>query len=281
MKEYVNGEIYRGVLTGFNKAFVIDAETRDRLINADPKSAELIKPFLMGRDIKRYQTPEAHSYLLFVRRGTEIEEYPAVQEHLSHFRKSLRPKPTGWQKAWKGRKPGPYQWYEIQDATAYYKEFEKSKILWPEIAGDARFCIDTENQYVNNKVFLIPTEDYYLLGILNSRLLRAFIQSVSTDLQGNSYNFSGIFVQRTPIHKLDLNNRKDIFVRARMVSLVQRMLELHKRLATAKTPHSKTVLQRQIEVTDEEIDRLVYELYGLTDEEIAIVENSTAKPVKQ
>ena len=84
--KYVDGEIYRGVLTGLNEAFVIDTKTRDRLIAEDPKSIELIKPFLIGKDIKRYQTPTSDRYLIFTRRGVNIENYPAIEQHLRQFK---------------------------------------------------------------------------------------------------------------------------------------------------------------------------------------------------
>lgn len=270
---YVEGKIYRGILTGYNEAFVIDEETCRRLVEEDPKSAEVIKPFLVGKDIKRYSHPSAERFLIFTRRGINIKNYPAIERHLSKYKDRLIPKPNGWSgKEWKGRKPGKYQWYEIQDTIDYYSEFENPKILWPEIAGSARFTFDTENYYANNKVFIIPGEDRYLLGLLNSRLLRLFIHSACTDLQGNSFNFSGVFLARTPIRSITIDDPADRDLRDRMVALVERMLSLYRELATAREPHQRTALQRQIDATDAQIDALVYELYGLTDDEIAVVE---------
>ncbi|NAT11351.1 restriction endonuclease subunit R, partial [ANME-1 cluster archaeon AG-394-G06] len=94
--EYVQGNIYRGIVTGLNYAFVIDAETRKRLIAENPKSAELIKPFLAGRDIKRYQPPQSDKYLIFTRRGVNIREYPAIESYLKQFKEKLMPKPKDW-----------------------------------------------------------------------------------------------------------------------------------------------------------------------------------------
>jgi len=130
--DYVQGKIYYGIKTGLNEAFVIDAATRAALIAEDPKSAELIKPFLVGRDIKRYQTPKSERYLIFTRRGVQIKDYPAIEKHLLRYKKQLTPKPKNWKgEKWEGRKPGAYEWYEIQDTIDYYQEFEKAKILWP------------------------------------------------------------------------------------------------------------------------------------------------------
>jgi hypothetical protein len=82
-------------------------------------------------------------------------------------------------------------WWELRTCD-YYDEFEKPKIFWPEIAGSARFAFDDSGYYANNKTYLIPVSDLYLFGLLNSALLRLFIHSVSTDLQGDSFNFSAV-----------------------------------------------------------------------------------------
>ena len=97
---------------------------------------------------------------------------------------------------------------------------------------------------------------------------------MSTDLQGDSFNFSAVFVERTPIRSIDISDPADVGRHDRMVELVQSMLDLHK-LASSGTDHDKTLLARRIETTDRQIDRLVYELYGLTEEEIGIVEAAT------
>jgi type I restriction-modification system DNA methylase subunit len=273
--EYVGGKIYRGVLTGFNEAFVIDAETRKRLIKKDKKSEELIKPFLIGRDIKRYELPDGNNYLIFTRRGVDIKKYPAIEEHLLPFKKQLTPKPVDWKGTdWPGRKPGSYKWYEIQDSVEYYAEFEKPKIMWPEIAGSARFTFDDSGYYANNKVFIIPEGSKYLLGLLNSSLLRFFIHNNCTDLQGDSYNFSGVFVSRTPIRTIDFNNPSEKAVHDKLVSLVERMLHLHKKKATLPPSSEREKIEREITVTDDKIDEVVYGLYGITEEEKKIIEGS-------
>lgn len=105
--EYVGGKIYYGIKTGLNEAFVIDEATRKRLIAEDPRSEELIKPFLAGRDIKRYEQPRSDKYLIFTRHGLNIDDYPAIKQYLTLFKERLTPKPKNWAgKDWKGRKPG-------------------------------------------------------------------------------------------------------------------------------------------------------------------------------
>ncbi|MBI5328135.1 MAG: Eco57I restriction-modification methylase domain-containing protein, partial [Deltaproteobacteria bacterium] len=178
--EYVNGEIYYGIKTGLNEAFVIDKDTKDRLIKEDPKSAEIIKPFLLGRDIKRYESPQSERYLIFTRRGIDIKKYPAIQEHLSNFKDRLMPKPKDWKgDNWKGRKLGSYKWYEIKDAVDYHNEFEKPKIIVPAIVKRASYAFDTGSFYSNDKTSIIATDDLYLLGILNSKVSDFVMHSIS------------------------------------------------------------------------------------------------------
>ncbi len=270
--EYVNERFYYGIKTGLHAAFVVDAETKKKLIKADSKSAELIKPFLIGRDVKRYALSTSDNYLIFTRRGVDIKKYPAIEAHLLQFKKQLMPKPSDWKGGeWHGRKPGSYKWYEIQDTIDYYEEFEKPKIMWPEIAGSARFAYDDADFYTNNKVFIIPDGSLYLLGLLNSSLLRFFIENNCTDLQGNSFNFSGIFVARTPIRTIDFNKPSEKAVHDKLVSFVDRMLDLHKKKAALPLSAEREKTEREITVTDEKIDDIVCGLYGITDEERKLI----------
>lgn len=276
--EYEKGNIYRGVLTGCNKAFVIDRATRDRLIAEDSKSAELIKPFLVGKDIKRYQPPKSERFLIFTRRGVDIKKYPAIENYLKPFKKQLLPKPEDFKeekdKKWEGRKLGSYQWYEIQDAVDYYDEFEKPKIIFPSIVKNPSFIFDKEKFLSNDKTSIISTKNLYLLGVLNSKVIDCFMRSISSTKQGGYFEYKPMYVQQLPIRTIDSSNPEDQARHDLMVQLVERLLDLNKKLSTSKANHDKTVLKRQIDATDKHIDRLVYELYGLTEAEIAIVEES-------
>jgi len=204
--EYVDGKIYRGVLTGLNKAFVIDEKTKDRLIAEDAKSAELIKPFLVGRDIKRYETPSSDNYLIFTRRGVNIEEYPAIKRHLSTFKDELMPKPADWSGGeWKGRKQGTYQWYEIQDTIDYYEEFEKEKICWGNLCKESPFTIDKRGSYVNApSCILLAKENLVLLSYLNSKLLWWFLKKISAERAGGFIEAKPIYVSQIPIPQIPL-----------------------------------------------------------------------------
>ncbi len=273
LNDYVKGKIYRGVLTGLNEAFVIDAETKNRLITEDPKSADLIKPFLLGRDIKRYTPPSSNKYLIFTRRGIDIKKYPAIQEYLSSFKDQLTPKPKDWKgKDWKGRKPGSYKWYEIQDAVDYYEKFEKLKIIYPNICKKPEFTFDSNDLYTNQKCFIISLQDKYLLGLLNSSLMFFLFRSLLPKLRGDFYEPSYVFFRDFPICTIDFNNPSEKAVHDKLVSLVDRMLDLHKKKNSLPPSAEREKIEREIAVTDEKIDDIVYGIYGVTEEERKIIE---------
>lgn len=253
--EYVNGKIFYGIKTGLNEAFVINRETRDRLISEDAKSEEILKPFLAGRDIKRYQQPKSDKFLIFTRRGIDIENYPAILKYLEQFKEQLEPKPKDYQgKDWTGRKSGSYKWYEIQDAVDYYKEFEKVKIIIPAIVKRAAYAYDTNGIYGNDKTTIIPTENVVLLGLLNSTLVDFYLKNVASTKQNGYFEYKPVYVSLLPI--MDFHSTNFEFK-------VNQILELKKAAPNADTS-----------ALEAEIDQLVYELYGLTEEEIAIVEES-------
>jgi hypothetical protein len=278
LEDYVNGKIYYGIKTGFNEAFVIDAETRANLISEDPRSAELIKPFLAGREIKRYAPPSSYRFLIFTRRGVDIKKYPAIEGHLRPFKEQLMPKPKDWKGGdWKGRKPGPYQWYEIQDTVAYHTEFDKPKILLPDISARGNFTLDEAGGYSANTTYLICSSDLYLLGLLNSSLMDFYYRNLTAVYRGGYLRFFSQYMTQLPIRQIDFSNLADVIHHDRMVRMVQEMLSLHRQLATARTAHEQTAFKRQIDATDRQIDRLAYELYGLTEGEIRIVESTSLR----
>ncbi len=215
------GEVHtrRGVLTGFNKAFFIDEETRARLIAEDPKSAELIKPLVIGEDIKRYEVEYKGRYLIFTRRGVDIDRYPAIKEHLEQFKAELTPRSPDWNPAtqgpWSGRKQGSYKWYEIQDSINYYPDFEKPKIMYQEIAKSQAFVHDSNSFFGNNKLFIIPTESLYLLAILNASLIWLYLTSHVSKLHGDTFALQSIYMECLPIRRIAFTTPKE--ERARLV----------------------------------------------------------------
>ncbi len=275
LKEYVKGRIYYGIKTGFNEAFVIDAATRERLIAEDPKSAELIKPFLVGRDIKRYKSPTSDCYLIMIQKGCTAfrsgaakdawgwfqTAYPAVARHLHPFKNQAE----------KRYDKGEY-WWELRTCD-YYAEFEKPKILWPGISAEvAAFTFDKNGLYGNDNNQFIVTDDRYLLGILNSSLAKLVLMNICDKVQGGFYRLKIAYISQLPIRTADFADPADRERHDRMVALVEEMLALHRQLAATRTEHEQINLKRQIDAADRRIDRLVYDLYDLTEEEIGIVE---------
>lgn len=188
------GKFYRGILTGFNEAFFIDESTRNRLIEEDPRSAELIKPLLVGEDVRHYHVRWPNDprtqYLIVVPSSSDFdnlgqefiagiarhpwasakteeearkifaETYPAVHAYLSKFEPKLRARQD------RGR-----WWWELR-ACAYCHLLEAPKIVYPDIAKEPRFYLDEKGGfYLTNTLYFIPKSDYYLLAVLNSRVI--------------------------------------------------------------------------------------------------------------
>jgi len=249
--EYVNGRFYYGIKTGLNEAFVIDEDTRKKLIAEDPKSVELIKPWLRGRDIKKWKAVWAGLHVIFTRRGTDIEKYPAIKNHLLQFRKDLEPKKS--EKDKHGRKPGSYKWFDIQDNIAYHEEFEGPKIIIPAITSGVEYAIDKVGFYSNDKTSICIHEDSeYLCALMNSSVMWWFIRQLAATRRGDYYEFKPMYVVQLPIIDAAVPQKDHIteFVR--------------KILAVSNSP--------DVTKFETEIDQMVYKLYGLTESEINIVE---------
>jgi hypothetical protein len=223
------GSPYRGVLTGFNEAFVIDGAAKDKLIAQDAKSAELLKPFLEGKDLKPWHVEPRDLWLIFTRRGVDIEQYPAIKQHLEQYKERLTPKPKDWQGGkWGGRKTGSYQWHEIQDTVDYYQAFEASKIVYPNFFGNkSSFSQVNMGVYSNNKVYLIPNADDYVLGVLNSAVMWFVLSSMCTFKSGQYYDMHSIYVEKFPIPETSESERQSI---AELAAAIQNLAEVRFKL---------------------------------------------------
>lgn len=254
-------QMYYGIKTGCNEAFVIDGATRQRLLDEDPNSADVIFPWLRGRDLKRWQTKPSGKFVIFTRRGIDIKKYPAVKCHLEQFKSKLEPRPREWKPAypgekWAGRKAGSYKWYEIQDNIAYHKEFLKPKIMWPEMSAEFRITYDTSNLFCNNKAYILPTEDLFLLGILSSKTMEFFAAHTVDKIKGDSYCLYAHYVEKFPIPQADDAARQ--LLRNAVAAIIARV--------QADPADDITAQERKI-------DELVYDLYGLSMRERDIIEN--------
>jgi adenine-specific DNA-methyltransferase len=255
LREYVGSRVFRGITTGLNDAFVVDRESRDQLILKHKQSADILKPYLRGRDVNRWQVKSQDQWIIFTRRGTEIEKYPAIKSHLLQFKKRLSPGSAG------GRKPGSYEWYEIQDNIAYWQEFEKTKIVSTKISIRPTFAIDSNGSYLGNTSYFFSTPDSgrFLLGLLNSSLFFAYAKKVFVEKQGGWFEVQPAGLESFPIPDATPQER----------SLLERAVD---RILAAKQAN----LAADTSALEREIDQQVYVLYGLTPEEIKIVEEATA-----
>jgi hypothetical protein len=168
-----------------------------------------------------------------------------------------------------------YEWYALQRfGSEYWEEFNKPKIIYPEICGKPEFAFDNASFYINNKCFIISLDDKYLLGILNSKLDYFLFKQMLPKLQGGFFMPASVILKEFPIRNINFSDPADKARHDKMVALVERMLALHKKRAEVRIDHEKNLIEGQIEATDKQIDALVYELYGLTEEEIRIVEGA-------
>ena len=280
LKSYIDETIYFGLKTGLNRAFVIDRATRDELITTDSQSAGLIHPYVLGDDVRKYAINFRERYLILIPNGwtrsqigSDISEeeawewffksYPTLASHLLQFEVKAR----------RRQDKGDY-WWELR-ACDYYAAFKKPKIIYPDIAKESRIAYDTNGLYVTNTVWLIPCDDKYLLGILNSRLIFNYFKHFASILgdanRGGRLRWFRQDVLNLPIRPIDFSNAADVQLHREMVKLVDEMLSRHKQLPRL-TGEGRRITEALIRTVDEKIDALVYRLYGLSDDEVRIVE---------
>lgn len=166
----------------------------------------------------------------------------------------------------------------IQQPQLKFADFMAApKIIFPDIATTPRFAFDNIGHFGTNTTYFIAKPDLYLLGLLNSRVGGFYFSAVCAGLEGKNetyLRFFGRYLESFPVRMIDPSVSSDKAAHDRMVTLVERMLELHAQLAAARTPQEKTALERQITATDAQIDRLVHDLYGLTEDEMKLVEGA-------
>ncbi len=240
-------------------------------------------------NVRRYHLSDVTKRLIFpyeIRGGTSIllspaeyrRRFPLTWRYLEINRSRLAARGQG--------RLGQSDWH----GYVYRKNhtsFGLSKLLVPSIARGSCFAADLGGEFYfvgsggggggGYGICLLPGQSMsycYLLGILNSRVASAFLRSVSTPFRGGYFALNRQYIQQLPIRTIDFSNPADVARHDRMVALVEQMLDLHKKLAASAIPEERALYQRQIEATDRQIDALVYELYGLTEEEIAIVEGA-------
>ena len=236
--------IYRGVLTGFNDAFIISGEKRKEILakckseDERKRTDDLIRPILRGRDIKRYEYNFADLYLINTHNGVKdkniprinIKDYPAIKKHLDEYWDKISTR------ADKGDTP-----YNLRNC-AYMDEFNKPKIVWGNLNLSATYTLAPAGMMINAPATMIVPASESLLCILNSKLADYYIRNLGVTRNGGYFEYKPMFIEQLPVPQ----------------NIDEKLFE----------EFSKKELNNE-----EEIDRKVYELYGLTKDEIAFIED--------
>ena len=240
-------KINYGIKTGIDKAFIVKNETRQAFIATNSKSAAIINPVLRGRDIERYQARHAR-FLIDTHNGygkvpaVNIDDYPAVKVHLDGFKPKLEKRYD------QGRTP-----YNLRNC-AYHADFAKERIVWGNLNNQAKFAYAPEGMLISAPATMLTPYSPYLLALLNSKMVDWYFRLIGVERDGGYYEYKPMFIERLPIPQVRATIQRPL------VRLVDRILK-----AKAADPAADTSQD------EAEIDRLVYTLYGLTDEEIAVV----------
>lgn len=159
LKDFAGIKPLYGIKTGFNEAFLINEATKNSLVQADPKSAEIIRPLLRGQDIKRWYPKWDEVWIIFAHRDIEIENYPTIKSHLEKYRTKLE------------ARAGKQLWWQWQASPSFCDLFQQPKLSYQEIQFHPAYSYDNRGYLTNNKAFIIPTSELYILGVLNSALI--------------------------------------------------------------------------------------------------------------
>ncbi|HEB9306429.1 TPA: Eco57I restriction-modification methylase domain-containing protein [Campylobacter coli] len=264
LKEWQGLNIYRGILTGYNEAFIISTEKRNEILEnckdeaEKERTAKLIRKMLRGRDIKKYSYEWAGLWVIgtFPSLKIDIEQYPALKQYLSQFLPRIE------QSGEKGcRKKTSNKWFETQDNIAYYQEFEKEKIIYPETTQNAYFVYDNKGFFIEKTAFILICENLkYLQGLLSSNLVTYYYKNFSKGcklgIKGYQYNKHAL--EYLPIPKINSKNQK---IADELVNSVDEILKAKEEDKNANTQE-----------LENKINSLVYKLYNLTEDEIKIIE---------
>ncbi|WP_407522998.1 TaqI-like C-terminal specificity domain-containing protein [Lacibacter sp. MH-610] len=249
-----NVRINFGIKTGFNEAFIINESKKNELIKADKKNAEIIKPIIRGRDLKKYFYEYQNLWVIstFPSLKIDIESFPAVKNHFLEIGKK-RLEQSGEQGS---RKKTANKWFETQDSISYWKDFENPKIVWGEISDKPKFAFDDEKYFAEATTFLMTGEKLkFLLAILNSKVSEWYFNLIGTTTGMGTNRWKKYKIELLPIKIATQKQENEIEV------LVNQILAIKKQNPSTNT----TDIENQI-------DNLVYQLYDLTEDEIKIVE---------
>ena len=242
-------KINYGIKTGFNEAFIIDRAKKDELIAADPKSAEIIRPILRGRDIKRYTYEFADLWLIATHNGirekgippVNVKKYPAIKAHLDQFYAALEKRFD------KGDTP-----YNLR-SCAYTDDFSKQKIVWGNLCLSAQYTLVGEQYFISAPATMIVPGDRYLLSVLNSKIADFYVRSLGVTRNGGYFEYKPMFIEKLPVPKLSEAENMPF------ISCVNQILE-------TKNHQSPTTTEEL------RLDNMICDIYGLNEEEKAFLD---------
>lgn len=280
--------INRGITTGFNEAFIIDSKTKKEICKNNPENKKWIKKILRGRDIDKYSCSWDNLWLLFIPwhfplhedqdiNGVSVEaencfkkDYEEIYEHLLKYKYDLMDR----NKAETGIR---YEWYALQRfASTYYKDFEKDKIIFANMSIENRFYYDEEKYYCNQKAFILTSDVInlkYLSGLLNSNLLFFYFRLITPKLQGETREYSKVFINEIPII---IENKYEKEISELVEILLDKDVELEDTSCNKYLEYqSKKMKQKsQKEIAKLLIDQYIYKSYDLSPMEIKFIENN-------
>ena len=251
LREYLPEPSSRGITTGYNEAFIIHSEKRDALITEHPSSADILKPFLMARDIKRWRVKptdewrreKQDKWLIWTHRGIDINAYPAIKKHLEKTREALE------------KRSGKQEWYELQTVPKGTPTCEQPKCIYPDLASATAFAYDDEGYYVGSPASLLPTSELWILGVLNTRAVTWFYARTAPQIRGQFLKFTSQYVSQIPIPDMEPDQR------ALIHKIVEYILYLKKQPTTDSKDlaHSRDFVM--VGYFGNILNGLIYELY--------------------
>ena len=241
--KYLQEHPSRGITTGYNEAFIVERETRDVLIAEHPSSAEILRPFLMTSDIKRWQVKPQDKWLVFAHHGIDIDVYPAIKKHLKKYNDALK------------KRSGKQEWYELQTAPKDTVRFEQPKCLYPDLASATAFAFDDEGYYVGSPASLLSTNELWCLGVLNTKAVSWFYARTAPQIRGPFLKFTSRYVSQIPIPDMEQEQK------ALIHKIVEYILYLKKQPTTDGKDLANSSDYVMLAYFGHILDDLVYELY--------------------
>lgn len=267
-KDFIDGKIQRGISPDYKDAFIIenDVATKERI------EKSILRPVVIGENISKYSTPYTSKSVIYLTREDDINKYPNAKAFLTQFRKKITCKEV---------KEDKHPWFSLHRPRNPHI-FESPKFIGLTTTKKIIVALDEKmNYYATDALYLFKIKsdfnlnNHFILGILQSKFFY-FLYQIS--IQGEQRVIPQIKAAKLynlPFPLINVNNSQDIELHDKMVSLVERMLQLNQDMKSMNVPSDKEMIQRQKDVTDKQIDNLVYDLYDLSDEEIKIVEDSS------